>query len=66
MPFTGSPFFDKSRTIIAGPHRPDMDKAPADSSLLYSILYAADGSHDAATMEGRLKRFRSGVEISEY
>lgn len=66
MPFNGTPFFDKSRTIIAGAHGSDMDKTPvSDSSLLYSILYAADGSHDAVTMEGRLKRFRAGVLINE-
>lgn len=66
MPYTDTPFFDKSRTVIAGIHRTDGEKtASADSSLLYSILYAADGSHDTATMDTRLKRFRAGVSINE-
>ena len=62
MPYTGSAFFDKSRTVIATAHT----KAEAsDSSVLYSIVYAADGSQDAGTMQDRLKRFRSGITVNE-
>jgi hypothetical protein len=62
MPYTGSAFFDKSRTIIGTAYT---KAEAADSSILYSIVYAADGSHDAATMEERLKRFRSGITVNE-
>jgi serine protease Do len=65
MPYTGTPFFDKSRTVIAGVHAGDMKAPPSDSSVVYSILYAADGSQDAAKMEQRLKRFGSGVSVNE-
>ena len=66
MPYTGTAFFDKSRTVIAGVHGRDMGKAPpSDSSVVYSILYAADGSQDAPTMEQRLKRFGAGVSVNE-
>jgi hypothetical protein len=67
MPYTGAPFFDKSRTVIAGIHAAaDMRKAPpSDQTVLYSILYAADGSQDGPTMEERLKRFSSGVSVKE-
>ncbi len=67
MPYTGSPFFDKSRTVIAAIHpKADMRKAPpSDQTVLYSVLYAADGSKDGTTMEERLKRFSSGVAVNE-
>jgi hypothetical protein len=66
MPYTGTPFFDKSRTVIAGVHGGDMKKSPpSDSGVVYSVLYAADGSQDVATMEQRLKRFSSGISVSE-
>jgi serine protease Do len=66
MPYTGTAFFEKSHTVIAGAHRPHAENSQlSDSSTLYSIVYAADGSQDSATMEGRLKRFRAGVLINE-
>jgi serine protease Do len=66
MPYTGAAFFDKSRTVIAGAHKRAMHKAPAsDKSVIYSVLYAADGSQNASTMEERLKRFSEGISINE-
>jgi hypothetical protein len=65
MPYTGSAFFDKSRTIIAAAQLPPGAGKTGGSSVLYSVTYAADGSQDAPTMERRLERFRSGVSISE-
>lgn len=70
MPYTGTPFFDKSRTVIAaahgrGPAEESRKRPASDAGVLYSILYAADGSKDAATMEQRLKHFAAGVSISE-
>jgi hypothetical protein len=63
MPYTGSPFFDKSRTIIAKPFSPaaGADKAP----VLYSVLYSAEGSQEARTMQQRLERFQAGVRIND-
>lgn len=70
MPYTGTAFFDKSRTVIAGVHgaapgEEPRKAPPSDAAVLYSILYAADGSKDAGTMHERLKRFSAGVSISE-
>ena len=66
MPYTGAAFFDKSRTIIGSPYPPRGAKSEVrDSSVLYSVIYAADGSHDATMMERRLERFRAGISINE-
>lgn len=66
MPYTGAAFFDKSRTIIGSPYPPRLTKNEVrDSSVLYSVIYAADGSHDAATMQRRLERFRAGIRVDE-
>jgi hypothetical protein len=67
MPYSGAAFFDKSRTIIGAPQEPPGLKAvpAAGSSVLYSVVYAADGTQDSRTMEDRLDRFRAGVKIIE-
>lgn len=66
MPYNGAAFFDKSRTVIAVPHLPPgaTGKA-AESPVIYSVMYSADGSYDGPTMEQRLERFRAGISISE-
>lgn len=65
MPYTGAAFFDKSRTIIAAPFPARAKSDIRDSSVLYSIIYAADGTQEASTMEQRLKRFGAGIRINE-
>jgi hypothetical protein len=67
MPYSGAAFFDKSRTIIGAAQELPALKAvsAADSPVLYSVVYAADGTQDSRTMEDRLDRFRAGVKIIE-
>ncbi|MDO9400541.1 MAG: serine protease [Polaromonas sp.] len=64
LPYTGTSFFDKSSTIIGSPH-PAQQGDMRDPSRLYSIVYAADGTHDAPTMAQRLARFHQGISIHE-
>lgn len=66
MPYTGTAFFDKSRTVIAAPYAaPAAGGRAAEPAVLYSVTYSVDGSHDGSLMEQRLKRFRAGIAIGE-
>jgi hypothetical protein len=33
--------------------------------VLYSVLYSAEGSQEARTMQQRLERFQAGVRIND-
>lgn len=68
LPYTGSSFFDKSRTVIAAAHPPattsngDLAKLP----VVYTVVYSADGTLDAVSMQRTLAGFRDKIKIHEY
>ncbi len=66
MPFTGTAFFDKSQTVIAMAQRPEAARGDlSEQSLLYSVVYSAEGSQDATAMEKKLGSFRAGLQVNE-
>jgi len=66
MPYTGTPFFDKSNTIIAKAYAPGSGAAALKTSpVLYSVTYSTEGTQDASAMEQRLAGFRTGITIKE-
>lgn len=66
MPFTGAAFFDKSHTVIATAQRPAAaDKDLRAQSVLYSVIYSAEGSQDAAAMAQKLGSFQAGLQVHE-
>jgi serine protease Do len=64
LPYTGTPYFDKSSTVIGSPFL--SQKADVgEQSKLYSVVYAAEGSRDGPSMEQSLARFQQGISINE-